>query len=946
MEPGYQTLLIPLLSGYLTLKTCAFKKKELVWIKVNNVIIVSCYLTPSDTIENFNTKLNDIEDTFRDKNNLVIGGDLNSKAVEWGSNLTNPRGIRIIDMAARMGLSVANVGNTPTFRRPGCQGTIPDITLVSERIANNLQNWTVLEDYNGSDHNYITFTIEYENAKLLGKSHSSTRKWNLSKLNRDRFLDKIRSIPPEESLDARYVTERTMQVIQEACNASMPKIGNRPNKTAVYWWTNEISELRKHCNESRRKYTRARRTSEANNELATLKKAKKDLNIVIKNSKTKKWEELRNDLNKNPWGLGYKIVMKKLGGQNSSPDLPKNVMENIVQTLFPQHEPRADIVYETNEIIPPPFTEEELEVAVKSLKKNKSPGPDGIPSEILKIVAEHEPHILLTMYNCCLKDGLFPEIWKRQHLVLIGKGKGDPETPSAYRPLCMLDTAGKLLERLLKPRISKSVEEAGGLSKRQYGFRPKMSTLGAIQDVIDTVKSAQNGSQHSKKISLLATLDVRNAFNSARWIDMIEALEVNFKTPAYIMKMIRSYLKDRKLIYQAEGVKHMVNVTSGAAQGSILGPELWNISYDGILNIDMPPDTYLVGYADDVAAVISGRDLEELQRKLNQVMLRTKEWLDSHGLKLATEKTELVLITGKHIPLNVEMRVLSDTISTQSSVKYLGLRLDNRLNFTSQLESSTTKAAKISSYLSRLMANIGGPTECKRRLLMSTTESILLYGAEIWGDAVSQECRRKLLGKVQRTAALRVSSAYRTVSEQAILVISRSIPIDLLAEERKKSWVLKNSTENVAPDIVREETLQKWQSRWNTSATGRWTAKLIPNVKMWINRKHGETNYYLTQMLSGHGYFQKYLHKMGKTGSPTCIYEDKCIDDAEHTFFDCERWKEERLILQQNTGTVTLANIVDIMLSNEENWKHVSVYVECVLRIKKQDLDIYHRMEG
>ena len=83
-----------------------------VWIKVNNFIIVSCYLTPNDIIENFNRKLNDIEDTFRDNNNLVIGGDFNSKAVEWGSNLTNPRGTQIVYMAARMGLSVANVENT------------------------------------------------------------------------------------------------------------------------------------------------------------------------------------------------------------------------------------------------------------------------------------------------------------------------------------------------------------------------------------------------------------------------------------------------------------------------------------------------------------------------------------------------------------------------------------------------------------------------------------------------------------------------------------------------------------------------------------------------------------------------------------------------------------------------------------------------------------------
>ena len=47
-----------------------------------------------------------------------------------------------------------------------------------------------------------------------------------------------------------------------------------------------------------------------------------------------------------------------------------------------------------------------------------------------------------------------------------------------------------------------------------------------------------------------------------------------------------------------------------------------------------------------------------------------------------------------------------------------------------------------------------------------------------------------MLGKIQRTAALRISSVYRTVSEEAVLVISGTIPIDLLAKERKKLWIM------------------------------------------------------------------------------------------------------------------------------------------------------------
>ena len=118
---------------------------------------------------------------------------------------------------------------------------------------------------------------------------------------------------------------------------------------------------------------------------------------------------------------------------------------------------------------------------------------------------------------------------------------------------------------------------------------------------------------------------------------------------------------------------------------------------------------------------------------------------------------------------------------------------------------------------------------------MSTTQSILLYGAEIWAKSLEQEVRRKVLAKVQRTAALRISSAYRTVSEKAILVISSSIPIDILAEERRKSWAKRNL--NHAVDTSREDTFQQWQVRWAAAKHGRWTALFMPNLLNWAERQ-------------------------------------------------------------------------------------------------------------
>lgn len=916
-----------------------------VWIKVDEFTLFSCYLTPNEDMDAFTAKLNGIEDKCRDiGGSIIIGGDFNSQAQEWGSRTTNTRGRMVLDMAARIGLVIMNGGNVATFRRPGCQGTIPDITLASEGIANRVLDWTVLEDYTGSDHQYITYSWEDTRRYNQRNVDTSTRKWNVARLNRGVLLNSLSvgGNTDRQTSGAENVVGHTMELIKEACNESMPTLGRRHRRAAVYWWTDEISNLRRICLRCRRRYTRARRTNAAILEAEEYRNSKRDLKRAILRSKKDKWEELRSELNNDPWGLGYKLVLRKLGARAPTPDLDEAKMENVVNTLFPTGELMRYGDTASNVDPLPLFDESELRNAARALKNGKAPGPDGIPAEVLKIIADERPQLLLPMFNICLQEGIFPAVWKRQRLVLLSKGKGDPESPSAYRPLCMLDTAGKLLELLLKPRIHAALENAGGLSRRQYGFRPGKSTINAIEDVIDGVREAQSGNHFSRRIVLLATLDVKNAFNSATWSDMIEALEVRFRAPTYIVRMIKSYLRNRILLYESGGRTREKNITAGAAQGSILGPELWNINYDDILGIEMPVDSYLVGYADDIAAVITARNMEEAQSKLNQAMLRTKSWLDSHNLKLATEKTELLIITGKHIPLEVDMRVLSGTITTSRSIKYLGLKLDSRLNFNDQLEQATTKAAQATASLSRLMANVGGPISSKRKLIMATTQSILLYGCEIWADALKAEYRRNMLAKVQRTAALRVASAYRTVSGPAVMVISGTIPIDLLVEERNALWQERRQAGRVSGETAkaaRMRTMQKWQDRWNNEPRGRWTARLVTDLDKWLNREHGEIDYYLTQMLSGHGYFLKYLHTMGKVDTPVCIYNDDCIDDVEHTIFRCERWRMQRNLVEERTGNVTPENIIEVMMRNEGNWTLIGSYVREVLRAKKYDLD-------
>ena len=84
---------------------------------------------------------------------------------------------------------------------------------------------------------------------------------------------------------------------------------------------------------------------------------------------------------------------------------------------------------------------------------------------------------------------------------------------------------------MLKTRLASAIENAGGLFRGQHGFRPGSSTVGAIEDVVKSVENERCASNSSRRLVLLATLDVRNAFNSVRWADMAEALEKRFNTP-------------------------------------------------------------------------------------------------------------------------------------------------------------------------------------------------------------------------------------------------------------------------------------------------------------------------------------------------------------------------------------------------------------------------------
>ena len=228
--------------------------------------------------------------------------------------------------------------------------------------------------------------------------------------------------------------------------------------------------------------------------------------------------------------------------------------------------------------------------------------------------------------------------------------------------------------------------------------------------------------------------------------------------------------------------------------------------------------------------------------------------------------------------------------------------------------------------LGKLMPNFGGPNSTTRRVLGSIIYSQLLYGAPVWCNMMNWQKYRTIMDKASRKVTLRICSGYRTMSTIAAEVISGCPPFRLKAEEAV------NVFNGMDKAIAKEITFAKWQERWvnENQDKASWTRRLIPDVRRWCERRHGEVNFFLTQFLSGHGNFGSYLKRFKLKDTDRCSYCNE-EDTPEHIVFRCQRFNAER---ESSIGVVEPEGLADFILSNPQNWSRMDNLVRVIMMTK------------
>lgn len=160
---------------------------------------------------------------------------------------------------------------------------------------------------------------------------------------------------------------------------------------------------------------------------------------------------------------------------------------------------------------------EEIKKAIDRLKREKTPGPDGITNEDLKALPAETIEILKLLFNKILSEENIPEQWKCATITLIHK-KGNRDEMKNYRPIGLISTIYKLFTTIIKERITGTLNE--NQPPEQAGFRSGYSTTDHLQTVNQIIEKC---SEYNKPIHL-AFIDYSKAFDSLEHPQMIEAL--------------------------------------------------------------------------------------------------------------------------------------------------------------------------------------------------------------------------------------------------------------------------------------------------------------------------------------------------------------------------------------------------------------------------------------
>jgi len=379
-----------------------------------------------------------------------------------------------------------------------------------------------------------------------------------------------------------------------------------------------------------------------------------------------------------------------------------------------------------------PLSTKDVGNIIKSLNTKNSYGYDEISTKLLKL---SRPFILSPLTHICNKSfslGISPDCLKYSEIKPLFK-KGDNLNISNYRPISILTSISKVLEKAVNIQFYKHCSKHNILVEEQFGFRNKLATTDAIFKLINETQVALND-----KITVGGIFcDLEKAFDSIHHEILICKLDF-YGVKGKTLLWFKSYLKNRyqrvTLTSKVNGQKHhstWKGITHGVTQGSILGrlPFLIYINdLPRVVNDIAKP----VLFADDTTILITSSKNSDFDLKATTAFNLVNEWLNTNFLHINLNKTHFMQFTTINKPKSYSLTTqLNKLIQSVSNIKFLGIHIDDKINWKNHIDLTLPKLS-IACHVMRIIKPYMS-LETLKMLYHSTFHSVISYGLIFWG---------------------------------------------------------------------------------------------------------------------------------------------------------------------------------------------------------------------
>jgi len=421
-------------------------------------------------------------------------------------------------------------------------------------------------------------------------------------------------------------------------------------------------------------------------------------------------------------------------------------------------------------------TPEEIKKILKNLDTAKANGPDNISNRILKLIADDIATPLANLCNKSFSTSKYPDEWKEANVTPVHKSK-HRQSKLNYRPISLLSNLGKVPERIVFIELFRYCIEHKILTWRNAGYKPMDSTVNQLVLLCHRIYEAL---EQGKDVCFVS-LDASSAFDRVWHKGLLFKLK-QIGITGKLLLWIEDYLTNRKQRVVIGGKKSAwTAIKAGVPQGSILGPLLFLIYVNDIVNLI---ECEILLFADDTSLLEAVENPQLSMEKLNRDLQRLCEWATQWLVTFNPSKTRYMIISKKLLPQNYDPLFLDGKqLERAQSHTQLGITFNAKMTWDDHIRNKCTVASKRITVLKRLHNRV--PRETKLTIYKSFIRPVLEYGNVLFDNC--NAALSEMLENVQREAALAITGAYLKTSHNKLL---HELGLDLLSNRRSKAKVV------------------------------------------------------------------------------------------------------------------------------------------------------------